>query len=172
MSRLEQAVRAYRVGRTHKDEQLSLVRDGDTFRLFLGRGAPDDPASCIRGSLRERDGRLRLEVRSALVGLRPDETRAVARELLMGCIAILGVLAIVLAAGRLTGAYAISIIGRWVALCLAIAGVRFTRWALRRRSDRAQLLSLIESAAGPLAALPEAGPFRGRSSPHSGDRAL
>lgn len=165
MSRLEEAVRAHGLGRTHEDEQLSLCRDGDDFRIFLGRGAPDDPASCIRGSVHERDGRLHLVVRSALVGLRPDRTRAAARELLSGSLAILVFLVIVLAAGRLTGAYAASIIGRWFMFYLAVVAFRFTRWALRRRSDRAKLLSLIEGAAGPLVALPETSPFRGRSSP-------
>jgi hypothetical protein len=169
MRRLDEVVRARGVERVGKDEQVALVRDGDKFRILLGRGEPDNPASGLRGSISERDGQLHLEVRSTLAGLRPDGTRAAASELLEWAIAVLGLLAIVLAAGRLTGEYAISTIGRWLALYLAIVGFRFTRRALRRRRDRAELLSLIESAAGPLAALPEASPFRGQSSPRSDD---
>ena len=162
MRRLDEAVRAHRVGRVGKDEQLTLVRDGDKFRILLGRGEPDDPASCVGGSIHERGGQLHLEVRSTLAGLRPDGTRAAARELLKWAVAILGLLAIVLAAGHLTGEYAIHTIGRWLALYLAIVGFRFTRRALRRRQDHAELLSLIESAAGPIAALPAGSPFRGQ----------
>jgi len=94
---------------------------------LLGRGEPNDPASCIRGSLSERGGQLHVEVRSTLAGLRPDGSGAVVGEFLEWAIAVLGLLAIVLAAGRLTGEYAISIIGRWLAPYLAIIGCRFTR---------------------------------------------
>ncbi|MEZ4449895.1 MAG: hypothetical protein R3B09_10490 [Nannocystaceae bacterium] len=162
MQRLDEVVRGRRVERVGKDEQLQLVPDGDGdgFKILLGSGEPDDPAAYVQGKLSEHAGQVLLEVQPGLVGIRPDGTRAASRELLEWALAVGGFLAIVLIAGRLTGEYAIATIGRWLALYLGLVTYRFTRRALRRRRDRAELLSLVESAAGPLAALPEAGPFR------------
>lgn len=163
MRRLDEVVRERSIDRVGEDEQIELVRVDDGFHVLLGRGEPDDPAARLGGKLSRRDGQLHLEVRTSLVGIRPDGTSAAARELLRWIVVILGFLAIALVTGYLTGEWALATIGRWLALYLGIVGYRFTRRALRHRRDRAELLSLVERAAGPLAALPEAGPFRDRA---------
>lgn len=167
LQELDEVVRRRSIERVGEDEQVQLVRVDDGFRVLLGTGEPDDPAACVAGELSRRDGQLHLEVRTSLVGIRPDGTRAASRELLRWIVVIFGFLAIALVAGYLTGELALATIGRWLALYLGIVGYRFTRRALRRRRDRAELLSLVERAAGPLAALPEAGPFRERAQPRA-----
>lgn len=131
-----------------------------------GQRSIDLPCS-LGSTLREHEGLLDLEVTTSLIGVRPDGARATARELLEWITAGVVFLAIVLLAGHLTGEFALATSGRWLALYLGIVGYRFTRRALRRRRDRAELLSLVERAAGPLAALPEAGPFRDRAQPRA-----
>ncbi|MCA9638040.1 MAG: hypothetical protein KC420_18555 [Myxococcales bacterium] len=161
MERLQEVVESHRSD--DDDEHVELIREGGGFKLLLGSGELGDLAACARGTLTEGPGALDLEVRSGLVGV--DRARLFSRELLRWALAILAFVGIIFFLAHLTGARASTVLLRWLILPVGITGYRCARRLLRIRQDAAELLSLVERAAGPLAALPAAGPFRERALP-------
>lgn len=170
--RLAEVVRQSNLDRVAARERVHLRQDGDRFALLLARGDDDDDdlAARVDGSTLVDGDHLRVEVEGGRLGLRPGAWRRRARALGVHALAIAALYGLAAAAGLVVLTAVVDALARVAMITLVLGLIALARRVARRRRDRAELLSLIEAAAGPLAALPDGDPMRAPGRPPGAGR--